>query len=320
MNIERRYVPIASDAECLAVEERADGAPRLVGISPPWRSPSLDLGGFREVFLPTAFDRVLASPGLDVPFLFNHDDSRLLARTTNGSLRLAKTERGLGYDATLVDTPTASEVLTLVRSRAIFGSSFAFTVASAGESWSEDESGELTRTISEASGLFDVSAVTRAAYPASTVSARAIAAYREARQTVGHADRPQGLTISLDYDGTFTAAPALWRAFVADAISRGHRVACITRREDTEQNVEELRLAFGELYPELAAVILCGPNRQKRCAADELGLAVDIWIDDSPEKIPAAEPRSSVRPLSLAGARASAAAAVARMRSHEHSS
>ena len=315
--MERRYLPLGSAAESLTLEERADGPPKLVGISPPWRSLSLDLGGFREQFLPTAFDRVLAAPTIDVPFLFNHDDSRILARTTNGSLRIGKAERGLAYEATLVDTPTAAEALTLVRTRTVFGASFAFTADAAGESWSEDESGQLVRTISEASGLFDISVVTRAAYPASSVSARAIAAYREARQTVGHADRSAGLTISIDYDGTFTAAPGLWRTFITDAIARGHRVACITRREDTEQNVEELRIAFGDLYQELAAVILCGPGRQKRSAAEELGLAVDIWIDDSPEKIPAIEPRSAVRPLSLAGARASAAAAVARMRSHE---
>lgn len=313
--MERRYVPLGSDAVSVTVEERADGAPRLVGVSPPWRSLSLDLGGFREQFLPTAFDRVLASPTLDVPFLFNHDDSRILARTTNGSLRIAKGERGLGYDATLVDTPTAAEALTLVRTRTVFGASFAFTTDTSGESWAEDESGNLIRTISEATGLFDISVVTRAAYPASSVSPRSIAAYREARQT---AAGPAGLTISIDYDGTFTAAPGLWRSFITDAISRGHRVACITRREDTEQNVEELRLAFGDLFGELAAVILCGPDRQKRSAAADAGLEVDIWIDDSPEKIPTAEPRS-VLPLTLAGARASAAAAVARMRSHEHS-
>ena len=105
---------------------------------------------------------------------------------------------------------------------------------------------------------------------------------------------------------------------IADATARGNRVCCITRRQDTEANRDELRLAFGDIYEELAGVLLCGPDQQKRSAAEAAGLSVDIWIDDSPEKIPAAataEPRS-IKVSSLAGAKAAAAAAVARMRIH----
>lgn len=316
---ERRYIPLEDlGADGLVVQERDGETPKIRGIAPPWDSLSVDLGGFREQFAPTAFDKILAKKRLDVPLLFNHDDSRILARTTNGTLRIEKTDRGLAYEADPVATPTAAEVLTLIRSKTIFGSSFAFTVNPKGEQWSEDDRGNITRTITEAAGLFDLSPVTRAAYPSSSLSARSLDAWRAARGAVAHRTEPRGLTISLDFDGTFTAAPGLWRSFITEANARGSRVVCITRRADTEANRHELRLAFGDLFDELAGVLLCGPDQQKRSAAEAAGLVVDIWIDDSPEKIPAAavaEPRA-IKVSTLAGAKAAAAAAVARMRVH----
>ena len=316
MEPERRYIPLAEGGE-LTVEHRDGEAPKIRGIAPPWDSLSLDLGGFREKFASTAFDKVLAKKRLDVPLLFNHDDSKILARTTNGSLRIEKTDKGLAYEADPVPTADAEKVLTLIRTKTIFGSSFAFTANAKGETWEEDDRGNVTRTITEASGLYDLSPVTRAAYPSSALSSRSLDAWRHARGMVAHRAEPRGLTISLDFDGTFTAAPGLWRSFIADATARGNRVCCITRRQDTEANRDELRLAFGDLYGELAGVLLCGPDTQKRSAAEAAGIAVDIWIDDSPEKIPAAAPEPrAVKVSSLAGARAAAAAAVARMRIH----
>jgi HK97 family phage prohead protease len=323
MDIERRYIPLdAMPEDGLTVEERDGESPKIRGIAPPWDSLSVDLGGFREKFSPTAFDKLLSKKRLDVPLLFNHDDSKILARTTNGTLRIEKSDKGLAYEADPVATPTAAEVLTLIRSKTIFGSSFAFTVGPKGEEWAEDERGNVTRTIHEASGLFDLSPVTRAAYPSSSLSARSLSAWKAARGIVAHRDDSRGLTISLDYDRTFTAAPGLWRSFVADATARGNRVVCITRRDDTEENRQELRLAFGDL--ELAGLILCGPDTRKRSAAEAAGVEVDVWIDDYPEGIvpatppaaPAGDGSRSVRISTIAAARAAAAASVARMRIH----
>lgn len=318
MQVERRYLSIADDAEnvSLFIEERDGEAPKIRGIAPPWGSLSVDLGGFREQFLPTSFDKVLSKRKLDVPLLFNHDDSKPLARTTNGTLRIEKTDKGLAFDADPVATPTAAEVVTLIRSKTIFGSSFAFTVdPKKGETWVEDERGNVVRTISEASGLYDLSPVTRAAYPSSSVGLRSLSAWREARGLLQHRAEARGLLISLDYDRTYAAAPGLWRSFVSMAAERGNKVVCITRREDTEQNREELRAAFADL--EVADLILCGTGTQKRDAAAAAGLNVDVWIDDYPEGIVVApdKPRS-FKVSTLAGARAAAAAAVARMRCH----
>lgn len=318
MQPERRYLSISDDADnaSLYIEERDGDAPKIRGIAPPWESLSVNLGGFREQFLPTAFDKVLSKRKIDVPLLFNHDDSKVLARTTNGTLRIEKTDKGLAFEADPVATQTAAEVVTLIRSKTIFGSSFAFTVDPKGETWQEDDRGNVTRTISEASGLYDLSPVTRAAYPNSTVGLRSLSAWREARGLVQHRAEGHGLLISLDYDRTFTAAPGLWRSFVTMATDRGNRVVCISRRDDTESNRDEIRSAFADL--DVSRVVLCGPDTQKRDAAAAAGLDIDIWIDDYPEGISDREflaPSSrSVMFASLAGARAAAAAAAARMR------
>ena len=319
MQPERRYLSIADDADnvSLYIEERDGEAPKIRGIAPPWESLSVNLGGFREQFLPTAFDKVLAKRKLDVPLLFNHDDSKPLARTTNGTLRIEKTDKGLAFEADPVATPTAAEVVTLIRSKTIFGSSFAFTVdPNKGETWAEDERGNVTRTISEASGLYDLSPVTRAAYPNSSVGLRSLSAWREARGLVQHRAEGRGLVISLDYDRTYTAAPGLWRSFVNMATAAGNRVVCISRREATDENREELRLAFADL--EVGDLILCGADTQKRDAAAQAGIAVDVWVDDYPEGIVAATaPAPAARSFkvsTLAGSKAAAAAAVARMR------
>lgn len=322
---ETRYLCQAGDPEVeLRLETRDDGRPVIVGMAPPWNRWSVDLGGFKERFMPGAFRKWLdRSPNdprgrADVVAKYNHSDSAVLGRTTNGTLQLEETEKGLVFRATPPEgTPTTAEVLPLIRGGYIYGASFAFSLLDGkSEAWDEDPAGNVTRTITEAA-IFDVSPVTHAAYPNSSVGLRSLESWKAARGLVRSGDPGRGLVISLDFDRTFTAAPGLWRSFVAMATERGNRVVCISRRDDTEANREEIRLAFADL--DVARVILCGAEVQKRAAAATAGVEVDVWIDDYPEGIPevsqAAEPRA-FKVSTLAGAKAAAAAAVARMRSY----
>ena len=314
MQPERRYLSADEMGDGLGLEQRGDGVVTLRGISPPWDSLSVDLGGFREKFSPTAFDKILGRHKndprgpVDVVGLFNHDDSQLLARTTNGTLRLSKEPRGLGAELDLPETQLGKDLAVLIRSKTLYGASFAFSIAGGGEQWTQDDKGTAIRTVTDAQ-LYDWSPVTRPAYPSSSVGLRSLEAWKEARAVASG-----GLLISIDYDQTFTAAPGLWRSFIQDATARGNRVVCITRREDSEANREELRLAFADL--ELADMVLAGPERQKRDAAAAAGLEVDIWIDDCPQTIPGKPEPRAVRPSTLLGLRAKAAATVARLRSH----
>lgn len=324
--IERRYLLTVDYPEAITVQKRDGEPPVITGISPPWDSYSVDLGGFREKFAPTAFDGLVDRKAndprgkIDVPFLFDHLSHLISGRTTNGRLELRKALKGLEYIHSPIPTTHGRDLAMLVEDRTVTGASFAFTAAPDGETWTEDEKGNVTRTVFRASGLYDISAVTYPAYPNSTAFVRSLPAWKQARSVMAHRDgRSNGLTISLDFDGTFTAAPGLWRSFVTDAKARGNRVVCITRRDDTEENRHALRDAFGDLHDELAGVLLCGRDQQKRSAAAAAGLTIDVWIDDYPEGIPeAGRPDAAgsraVKVSTLEGARAAAAAAAARMR------
>lgn len=319
---ERRYLPIVDHDDAIRVETRDDGRKLLTGISPPWESLSVDLGGFREKFTASAFDKILGRHrndprgSVDVPFLFNHDASFITGRTSNGRLSLEKTAKGLGYTHDPLQTTQGRDLVLMVEDRTIYGASFAFSVKPEGEQWTEDGKGNVLRTIVEADGLYDISAVTRAAYPSASVGMRSLDAWKAARGVVASRATPD-LTVSIDFDGTFTAAPGLWRSFIQDAVARGTKIVCVTRREDTPENRFALEGAFGDVYAALASVVLCGPSVQKRDAAKAAGLEVDIWIDDSPEKIPTAGVETAgtraVKVSTLAGARAAAAAAAMRL-------
>ena len=172
--MERRYVEL-DHANSIAAELREDGAPTIRGVAAVFNKPSHDLGGFREILLPGAFDAVLASKKLDVVGLWNHDPSQILGRTTSGTLRLAVDEtRGLTYEIDPPDTQLGRDCQTLLRRRDVFGSSFAFTVNPSGETWTQPDKGLATRTISAVSGLFDVSVVTHPAYPQTSVAVRSL--------------------------------------------------------------------------------------------------------------------------------------------------
>jgi hypothetical protein len=92
-----------------------------------------------------------------------------------------------------------------------------------------------------------------------------------------------GLTISIDFDKTWSADPALWRGFVKMAKSRGHHPVMITRRDDTpKQRAEVEKSIEGVGFDEL---IFAG-GTQKQDAARKAGVSVDVWVDDYPEGIP----------------------------------
>jgi HK97 family phage prohead protease len=164
--IERRDFEFDA-ADDLVVESRADGRAAIVGYAAVYNRLSLDLGGFREMILPGAFDKVLSRERgrQDVVALFNHNSDIVLGRTSSGTLELSSDDKGLRY----VVTPPVSraDVLELIQRRDVKGSSFAFTVDPKGEAFVADEKGAI-RHIREVSGLYDVGPVLVPAYPAST--------------------------------------------------------------------------------------------------------------------------------------------------------
>jgi len=93
----------------------------------------------------------------------------------------------------------------------------------------------------------------------------------------------RSLTISIDYDRTFSADPTLWGQFAKSAAASGNTVVMVSRRPETDRQV--VAEALGEYAPAFSQVLLVGPERLKEQAAQEAGITVDVWVDDSPQFI-----------------------------------
>lgn len=167
-DIERRILDEDAD---IRSSQSEDGKKRIEGYAVMFNSLSRDLGGFRERFLPTAFDSVLrTSP--DVVALFNHDFNYVLGRTKAGTLRLFADSKGLGY--TIEPPASRSDVIEAIDRGDVRGSSFAFTVTrKGGDRWIEED-GVLVREVRNVAKLLDVSPVVNPAYPDTTVARRSM--------------------------------------------------------------------------------------------------------------------------------------------------
>jgi HK97 family phage prohead protease len=151
---------------------------KLVGYAAVFNSRSHDLGGFIEVIAPGAFERTLRE-NPDVLALVEHDTSKVLARTTNGSLRIAEDARGLRVEITPADTSYARDLLALVKRGDVAGMSFRFRPYPNGHAMDLRSSPPI-RTLTSVE-LKEVSVVVEPAYPATEVSVRAL---EEARANI----------------------------------------------------------------------------------------------------------------------------------------
>ncbi len=167
------------NAEVRAHAPEGDEKFHLVGYGAVFNERSENLGGFREIIKPGAFDDVLTQ---DVRGFFNHDPNYLLGRTESGTMVLSVDERGLSYDITPPDTQTIRDLVIIPMQRNdITQSSFTFIVARDGERWYEDEEGIIIREITKVSRLFDVSPVSIPAYPDTTAASRGLKTFQDGK-------------------------------------------------------------------------------------------------------------------------------------------
>ena len=94
----------------------------------------------------------------------------------------------------------------------------------------------------------------------------------------------RAMTISIDYDRTFTADPRLWGEFAKQSAAAGNRVVMVSRRPDTDENQAAMAEALGEYIEAFSDVLLVGETMKDE-AAKAAGIEVDVWIDDSPQFI-----------------------------------
>jgi HK97 family phage prohead protease len=149
-----------------ALELRAtDGSVRVAGRFPYGRETELARGR-SEVVAPDAFEW-----DEEALLLFQHDVGRPLASIRAGSLSLRSTPEALEVDAEIDSgTSWAADFLAAHRAKLITGLSPGFQVQPGGERVERRGDGIL-RTITSAR-LIEVSAVTRAAYPAAALAER----------------------------------------------------------------------------------------------------------------------------------------------------
>lgn len=217
-DLERRYTEIAGEDESPTVEVRFSESPKIRGLAAAYGKWSEDLGGFREIIEPGAFDKVLSKKKLDVVAFFDHE-GQPLGRTTAGTLRLSANDKGLNYELDPPDTQLGRDVMTLIRRRDLYGSSFAFTVDQGkGDRWSTSDKGLVTRTITEFSGLYDVSVVTRPAYGNATSAAlRSLEQWRQENLTAAEVAQAEERQADLAAD---QRRASIQRAIAAAHIAR----------------------------------------------------------------------------------------------------
>jgi len=161
MNIERRYFD--------ATELRADGdKPLIHGYAVVYGQTSVPIWNFREIIEPGAFATASES---DVFALWQHDSAAVLGRTKAGTLRLYEDDRGVRFEVDVADTSLGRDALETIRRGDIDNMSFGFRVLPDGVTWTLDDDGTEIRHVTNAS-LLEVSPVTWAAYPQTTVDAR----------------------------------------------------------------------------------------------------------------------------------------------------
>jgi len=124
---------------------------------------------FFEILERGAFSETINN---DVYLTFNHSKDKILARTINKTLELKEDETGLFFRANLNNTTSSKDLYEMVERGDVIENSFAFTVDDKGQKWERNADGDPVRHISRISNLFDVSVVTKAAYPQTVVWAR----------------------------------------------------------------------------------------------------------------------------------------------------
>ena len=145
----------------------------LRGTAVVYNLPS-DIGGTTETIAPGAFTNLASA---DITLVDGHDESRLLARTGAGTLRLIDSPQRLEYEAALPDTELGRDVAELTRRGDYGGASVGMMVL---DERSEIRLGRLHRRILTAE-LIHISPVGRPAHDSTTVETMAARPGRKIR-------------------------------------------------------------------------------------------------------------------------------------------
>jgi HK97 family phage prohead protease len=185
-------VPLGEIMFAAAGSPDAKGAPTVRGHAAVFNRLSHDLGGFRVKIAPGAFTKVLDS-NPDVHLVIDHDTRYVLARTKNNTLELREDPYGLHMWARMVNTTYAKDLALLMEGGYVDQMSFACDIGSS--EWTEDNDGNITRTIDEVAALYDVTICAQGAFP--QTDAQLVASLKDAGADLAAA-REAGLVARRD--------------------------------------------------------------------------------------------------------------------------
>lgn len=167
-----------------ALELRTEGgATRLRAVFPYAQETELAPGRFEAIASRAFANRIEA--GEDIHLLSGHDFQKPLASRASGTLNLTDGDEALTVEATIDDgTSWARDFLAAHKAGLVRGLSPGFRVPDGGERIERRGNGVL-RTVT-AAALFELSAVTRPAYPQAQIEARAWDANQNSRPEFCH--------------------------------------------------------------------------------------------------------------------------------------
>lgn len=166
-------------------DDTTDNAGLIEGVAAVVNSVT-DLGWYKEMIMPGAFDEVL---GNDIRCLVNHEDEMILARTKSGTLKVWLDEIGnFRYSYKTPNRSYAKDLEDAIISGDVSQSSFAFTVKEEQWVYASNPGDKDLRKIVKFDQIFDVSPVTFPAYEDTDVAKRSREANKPKDEVVDLSD------------------------------------------------------------------------------------------------------------------------------------
>ena len=175
--MERRYFQI-QDLEVRAADDGSGNT--ITGHAVVFDTLSEDMGAFREVVRPGAFDRTLTE-GSDVRAFWNHNSDLILGREKADTLSLEVDEVGLRFSIAAPNTTAGQDALESIRRGDVDQMSFGFTAEE--DRLSTQEDGSTLRELIDVS-LFEVSPVVFPAYTETSAEVRSQQVSTELRSRI----------------------------------------------------------------------------------------------------------------------------------------
>lgn len=194
-NLEHRT--IVKELEFREDNERDGIIGTLHGYAAVFDSDSVEFAGWDKPWVERiergAFKRTLSERGDDVVALWSHDSAEPIARAPK-TLKLSEDERGLKAEIELIDTQRNRDLLNQIRNGIVDAMSFGFEVKK--QEWDDSDKERAIRTLKDVE-LYEVSPVVWPAYPDTTIAARSLEKFLQAREEEEPEAEEQSVTAPL---------------------------------------------------------------------------------------------------------------------------